>query len=411
MPLAKTRVALIGTGHRGAGTWGQDLSPIGRRAVELVGLRRCKSASAWRAPAQRSASMRRPSPISPTCLSATRPDTLIVCTARRHPCRHGRRGARSRRRRDHRKADDDDGRRLPPHPRSRAPHRPARRRHLQLPLSRRPRSASSSCCVAGTIGDVASVDFHWYLDTQHGADYFRRWHAHPRALRQPVRPQGDASFRPSELVSRLRPDRSLRARRASPLRARRPVPRPALQDLSSMPTAAIIPHRLADDPWLDFLYETPSAEDGYFRDHCVFREEIDIFDTMSAAILYENGVQVSYSLNTFMPIEGYHLAFNGKRGRIEIRQYERQAWETPAMPTKSCSCSNFGDAERIRRAAPAGRPFWRRSGAAPHALRARHGRSARPARGRAAGAMSVLCGIAAAESVSRAAAVNVQSLL
>src|SRR6202041_3928508 len=30
---------------------------------------------------------------------------------------------------------------------------------------------------AGAIGRVTSVDFHWYLDTRHGADYFRRWHA------------------------------------------------------------------------------------------------------------------------------------------------------------------------------------------------------------------------------------------
>ncbi len=28
----------------------------------------------------------------------------------------------------------------------------------------------------GRIGDVTSVDFHWYLDINHGADYFRRWH-------------------------------------------------------------------------------------------------------------------------------------------------------------------------------------------------------------------------------------------
>ena len=26
------------------------------------------------------------------------------------------------------------------------------------------------------IGDLTSVDFHEYLDTSHGADYFRRWH-------------------------------------------------------------------------------------------------------------------------------------------------------------------------------------------------------------------------------------------
>ncbi|MFO7936397.1 MAG: Gfo/Idh/MocA family oxidoreductase, partial [Kiritimatiellia bacterium] len=26
------------------------------------------------------------------------------------------------------------------------------------------------------VGDIVSVDFHWYLNTYHGASYFRRWH-------------------------------------------------------------------------------------------------------------------------------------------------------------------------------------------------------------------------------------------
>jgi predicted dehydrogenase len=26
------------------------------------------------------------------------------------------------------------------------------------------------------VGKITSVDFHWYLNTFHGADYFRRWH-------------------------------------------------------------------------------------------------------------------------------------------------------------------------------------------------------------------------------------------
>src|SRR4030095_1468401 len=26
------------------------------------------------------------------------------------------------------------------------------------------------------VGDLVSVDFHEYLDTSHGADYYRRWH-------------------------------------------------------------------------------------------------------------------------------------------------------------------------------------------------------------------------------------------
>ena len=29
---------------------------------------------------------------------------------------------------------------------------------------------------AGSIGKITSVDFHWYLNTYHGASYFRRWH-------------------------------------------------------------------------------------------------------------------------------------------------------------------------------------------------------------------------------------------
>src|SRR4029453_14875054 len=29
---------------------------------------------------------------------------------------------------------------------------------------------------SGAIGRVLSVDFSWYLDVYHGADYFRRWH-------------------------------------------------------------------------------------------------------------------------------------------------------------------------------------------------------------------------------------------
>ena len=32
--------------------------------------------------------------------------------------------------------------------------------------------------MSGEIGRVLSVDFAWYLDVYHGADYFRRWHAY-----------------------------------------------------------------------------------------------------------------------------------------------------------------------------------------------------------------------------------------
>ena len=57
--------------------------------------------------------------------------------------------------------------------------------------------------------------------------------------------------------------------------------------------------------------------DGYIRDGCVWSNEIDIYDKMSAQIIYANGVTANYSLTTYSPYEGWQIAFNGMKGRIE----------------------------------------------------------------------------------------------
>ncbi|MBI1875620.1 MAG: hypothetical protein HYS05_17275 [Acidobacteria bacterium] len=75
--------------------------------------------------------------------------------------------------------------------------------------------------------------------------------------------------------------------------------------------------------------EFVKAADGYYRDGCVFREDIDIFDTMSAIVRYSNGTTMTYALNAFMPYEGYRVAFNGEKGRLDVRSYERQPWTVP----------------------------------------------------------------------------------
>ena len=47
-----------------------------------------------------------------------------------------------------------------------------------------PRAQVKDLLMSGEIGDVLSVDFHWLLNTHHGADYFRRWHSQQRKLRR-----------------------------------------------------------------------------------------------------------------------------------------------------------------------------------------------------------------------------------
>ena len=55
---------------------------------------------------------------------------------------------------------------------------------------------------------------------------------------------------------------------------------------------------------------------------------------------------MSYSVNAFMPIEGYRVAFNGTQGRLEVRDHERQSWK-PEDETEIYLIKNFGQREKI----------------------------------------------------------------
>ena len=74
---------------------------------------------------------------------------------------------------------------------------------------------------------------------------------------------------------------------------------------------------IAADPAFKALYLDNEQHDGYFRDRCVFRPDIDIEDTMNVIVRYKTGTTLSYSLNAFNAWEGYQIAFNGTKGRLE----------------------------------------------------------------------------------------------
>jgi predicted dehydrogenase len=199
--------------------------------------------------------------------------------------------------------------------------------------------------LSGEIGRVISVDFSWYLDVYHGADYFRRWHrlkskggslwvhkaSHHFDLinwwldADPVEVTAQASL---EVYGKKGAFRATTCR-ACPHKTSCPFYYDITRNATRMK-----------------LYVGCEDVDGYHRDGCVFREDVDIYDTMSALVKYSNGVTMAYSLNAFMPIEGYRLAFNGEKGRLEVRDYERQPWpvedETEIYVTKS-----FGQREKI----------------------------------------------------------------
>ena len=78
------------------------------------------------------------------------------------------------------------------------------------------------------------------------------------------------------------------------------------------------------------LYVANEKYDGYLRDGWVLKKDVSIFDKMAATIKYKNGVQVAYSLTTYSPYEGYRIAFNGTKGRME-------AWIQESRPTSDAN--------------------------------------------------------------------------
>jgi predicted dehydrogenase len=182
--------------------------------------------------------------------------------------------------------------------------------------------------MSGVIGDVLSVDFHWLLDTNHGADYFRRWHSKKAnsgglmvhkathhfdlvnwwlsAVPVSVMATGKREFYTPKMAKRL-----------------------GLQ--SHHERCHTCPEKdkctfffdLAGNRGLKEMYLDQESYDGYHRDQCVWRPDIDIEDTMNVQVRYNTGATMAYSLNAFNGWEGYIITFNGTKGRLEHKEEER----------------------------------------------------------------------------------------
>ena len=169
------------------------------------------------------------------------------------------------------------------------------------------------------IGDLISIDLNWYLNTFHGADYFRRWHglreksgtlllhksAHHFDLlnwfigSDPVEVYANGALEKYGKNNAFRGDNC--------------------RSCSHTNDCEFYWDMTKNEKYMN-LYAANEKYDGYLRDNCLWREEIDIFDKMSVLIKYANNVEVTYSLTTYSPFEGFRFAFNGKSGRLETQE-------------------------------------------------------------------------------------------
>lgn len=176
--------------------------------------------------------------------------------------------------------------------------------------------------MSGVIGDVLSIDFHWLLDTRHGADYFRRWHRKKQNSGGLMVHKATHHF---DLVNWWLSDIPAEVfavghrKFYTPGQAARYGLTRRAERCLDCPEAGRCPFAidLRSNAGLRELYLDHEQHDGYLRDRCVFDERIDIEDSMNVLVSYAGGAKMTYSLNAFSPWEGYAVSFNGSKGRLE----------------------------------------------------------------------------------------------
>lgn len=260
------------------------------------------------------------------------------------------------------------------------------------------------------IGDIHSVQFQWYLDTSHGADYYRRWHAEMKNSGGLFVHKATHHF---DLVNWWlddEPDEVFARGELNFYGA-------ANNDFNHV-RCHQCPHAKYCDYYFDItagpgvrqLYFEAESEDGYMRDQCVWGDRIDIFDTMNASVRYKKGTMMAYSLESYNPFEGYRIAFNGERGRIEATEWHATQEALPdyqviriyhtrkgiqEVKVPIATGGHGGGDERLRKMLFEGNlpdPWGHLAGSR-------------------AGAMSILVGVAANQSVATGRAVKIDDLL
>ena len=181
----------------------------------------------------------------------------------------------------------------------------------------------------GAIGRPTHVDFNYYLDTFHGASYFKRWNRYASQGGSLLVTKACHHF---DLVNWFLGMKPKTVFAFGKLNYYGPDGffNPEKKDGRRCSTCDnkcqyYLRHANGSNDEHLINFNNPQNNekfgrvDGYFADRCIFDTDIDTWDTFTLTVSYDGGAIMSYSLNASVPYEGYRLAVNGTEGRLETK--------------------------------------------------------------------------------------------
>jgi len=182
---------------------------------------------------------------------------------------------------------------------------------------------------SGAIGEPTMVNFTWWLDTSHGADYFRRWHRQKEHSGGLLVHKATHHF---DLVNFILADYPEEVYCMGKLafygednaKQRGEHERTVYDRYTGNVTRRDDPFalELKDGGEFQGVYLDAEADShSYVRDRNVFGGQekwpIDIEDTMAITARYRKGALLSYSLMAYSPWEGERVIISGTKGQVE----------------------------------------------------------------------------------------------
>jgi predicted dehydrogenase len=182
------------------------------------------------------------------------------------------------------------------------------------------RAKMKQLIMEGLIGDIQQVEFHWNITHSHMMRYMQRWHGHQKYGGSLWVHKSTHHF---DMVNWYLDSDPVQVHAYGSLNLFGKNNDYRGNNCRDCHFTEKCPYYwdIRQDNHLRSLYTDNEHYDGYIRDNCVFREDIDIFDRQVALVKYGNGAYLNYSLSSHNEYEGYWMALNGSKGRLEVRTH------------------------------------------------------------------------------------------